>query len=585
MTPMMKIKNVFLLAAAMTIAWTVVACSSSEDEIDPEQERGVVKAEFTISFPSKVGSTRMSAATVQDNGQDFRGIKSIELYPFTNVKSDISGTTTIPSMISLAGSTTFGTTGASGTNANEIVSGSLFATNNSHLYQNVDIPIGTKAFMFYGEAIPSTGGNAVNGAINKTSTGTTLAGITFSPQPICPNSVLGKNATSIETYLTKIATATGWETSTNVVLQSLYQSFISMRAGSWASIQGAVQQLYTSLYSRTDDVSVAIKTAITNSTYASESGGTLTFQTLGNYPADINLPDGAAYLNWDDTNKKFQEVTNNSSTGLDATPISSYAYPASLYYYVLSNIVTAEESMESHYNGNDAWKTITDAYGTSHPAVTSKTRSIAILDQVQYAVGRLDVTVKADGTTLADNKTSITVAGTDFPLTGILVGGQKPVDYKFQQTTGTAYTIYDKDISGINLTSSESSSTHTLVFETKDATEENQPDAIVKIALEFENKSNQTIVGYNNQLIYPKTKFYLVGTLDPWKNETQKYDSTGPVIKKAFVQDYTTTANMVIKNLKNAYNTMPDLQAPQLEMGLSVDLSWKTGITQKIEIQ
>lgn len=578
-----------LSLAIMLMAMLFTACSSSDDEVNAEGSRGVVKAEFTISFPNKVGSTRMSAATVQAAGQTFRGIKDIELYPFTTQASGISSSTTIPSKITLAaGVGTIGTTGASSTNANEIVNGSLFATNNSHLYQNVDIPVGTSAFMFYGEAIPSAGDDAVNGALTKVqaASSTTLDGITFSLKQICPNSALGNNAATIETYLTNIATVTGWASSTNVLLQSLYQSFISMKAGSWASIKGAVQQLYTSLSGKTDAVSLAIIAAITNDTYVSAvTDGTLTFVELGNYPADINLPDGAAYLTWDDTNKKFMEVADNSNTGLDTTPMSSYAYPAPLYYYVLSNIVTAETSMESVYNGTNTWADITDAYGTANTSVTANTRSIAIKDQVQYAVGRLDVTVQAYGTNLADNKKDIAVGTINFPLTGILVGGQKPVDYKFQQTEGTAYTIYDKGVSGIYLTSAKSAPTYTLVLETKEATAADQADAIVKIALEFENKSGQTIVGNNNQLIYPNTKFYLVGTLDPYKNTTQKYSGTETVIKKAFVQDYTTTANMVIKNLKKAYNTMPDLQAPQLEMGLSVDLGWKTGIEQTIEIQ
>jgi len=30
---------------------------------------------------------------------------------------------------------------------------------------------------------------------------------------------------------------------------------------------------------------------------------------------------------------------------------------------------------------------------------------------------------------------------------------------------------------------------------------------------------------------------------------------------------------------------LPDLRAPQLEIGLSVDLTWETGITQNIEIE
>ena len=60
-----------------------------------------------------------------------------------------------------------------------------------------------------------------------------------------------------------------------------------------------------------------------------------------------------------------------------------------------------------------------------------------------------------------------------------------------------------------------------------------------------------------------------------------------------FKQDYKTIANFSIaqgtantantKGLAAAYNTVPDLRTPQLELGLSVDLTWQTGITFDVE--
>ena len=111
-------------------------------------------------------------------------------------------------------------------------------------------------------------------------------------------------------------------------------------------------------------------------------------------------------------------------------------------------------------------------------------------------------------------------------------------------------------------------------------------NANVPVAVEFKNLSEKTIVGKDNQLIYPNTTFYLVGTLKPNENTTQRYstDANSPVIKKAFVQDYVTTANFTVKSFQNAYNYLPDLRVPHLEIGLSVDLQWKTGITFPISI-
>ena len=104
-------------------------------------------------------------------------------------------------------------------------------------------------------------------------------------------------------------------------------------------------------------------------------------------------------------------------------------------------------------------------------------------------------------------------------------------------------------------------------------------------SIQFENAGNQIIVGKDNELIYPGTRFYLLGTLKPFDNTQQKYVGTDNAIKKAFVQDYVTTAKFTVQSFKNAYHTLPDLRTPSLEIGLSVDLTWKTGITQNITIE
>jgi hypothetical protein len=227
----------------------------------------------------------------------------------------------------------------------------------------------------------------------------------------------------------------------------------------------------------------------------------------------------------------------------------------------------------------------------------------------------LDATIVADAATIQDNakKTNFDVGNSSnkFKVTGILIGGQKPVDYKFQQRSDatTFYTIYDNsfehdtNIGAVYLRSTNNTPIYTLALETKSATQNDDENAIVKIAVEFENNSGQTLIGKDNEQIPNGCRFYLIGTLDPNINTTQKYTfdekvadpannslsdvtlNNSDVIKKAFVQDYKTIVNLKIANLNNAYNTLPDLTLPQLEMGLSVDLSWKTGITQVIDME
>ena len=75
-------------------------------------------------------------------------------------------------------------------------------------------------------------------------------------------------------------------------------------------------------------------------------------------------------------------------------------------------------------------------------------------------------------------------------------------------------------------------------------------------------------------------KFYLVGQLNPDAKTIEGV--TNPAV---FMSDYKTTMNLTIKSLKSAYNTIPDLRSTKLQLGLSVDLEWKTGIQFDVNIE
>lgn len=671
-------KLAYFCVAVLSDVFCLTSCTSEEVNPNYDAERGVVKTEFTISIPAKPAGTRMSEATVQGQTTTpvFRGIEGIKLYSFKSKVAGIAAGTALPSIIDLAGGTA-STVGPSGTANNTIASsGALFKDNNAHLYQDIEVPIGTQAFMIYGVAMTSyvnpatpptdptefaTYANnlASNGTLtDNLGTASNLGAITFSPVPIRSDGTVGSNGTSIASYLTGIANATGWSGSDNVILRTLYNKFITMKAGSWASVKGAVQQLYTSICNRTDAVSVAIKGAILNSSYvtnaSSESSsptGTLEFAVLGNYPADIHLPDGAAYVIWNSSNSRFDAVNfpgysavvlengtslsgyytkgdtytvcdptgtadgttvyykqNSDNTGLDIPNLSKFVYPAPLYYRALSDIRTANASKKSVYESQLTWgDVLSTGYGTSvagtSDVVLASTRSIAIVDQVQYAVGRLDVTVKANATSLEDNRALLDdfaanksfgytrTVGSEtqncFPVTGLLISNQNSVDYQFHKKGSESYTIYDNVIPTgtclTNATPTSATTIHTLVFETAEAASENDDNAIVKIAVEFQNNSGEWFAGKDGEIIYPDSKFYLVGKFDP--KATSSISANPDNLSQVFKQDYVTTAKLEVASLKNAYNTMPDLRAPRLELGLSVDLNWNPGITQTVIIQ
>lgn len=629
---MMK-KYLFMLAAFVAATATFTACSSEEDAVSSaEQEEGVVKTEFTISFPKQMGSmTRQSEKVVQGQSTPiFRGIQNIELLPFHLAPTAISGSTPFPTKINLQGGTSsYGFTGPSALSANTIASsGALYETSKSHLYKDIEIAIGTRSFIFYGLAIPETTipegveSAGVNGALTQAENPSTLGDVTFSLSQIYSSGIVSQQASDIATYLTGIANAkVGSETTL-----TLFPNFKNINTGSWNSVKAAVQQVYSAIYNQiaTGNLQEAIATAITK-TYTIGEGdgarsvqfvtgvgtdGKLTFSTAYTYPKNIYLPDGAAYVTWDTDH--FNALTNDNM-GQNIGALDTYVYPASLYYFGLSGIKTASAPMSSYYTSTATWKNIVDAYDGESvqgkgTVVSSTTQSIAIEKEVQYAVGRLDVTVNTDEghNYLQDGDNKIIdgiIAGspataTDpevaptFPITGIIVANQRPVDYKFEPKGTSTYVIYDSQVTenlpclypGVKNAYPQTRKTHTLVLQTPDAG--TSEDAKVKIAVEFLNNSGKTIVGKDGVVIYPNTKFYLIGELDPGLNTTQAY-STGPdspIIKKAFVQDYVTTANFVVKTFKSAYNMLPDLRSPKLEIGMSVDLTWRPGITQEIII-
>ena len=620
-------KYLLMLADLFVAAISFTACSSEEDlaNAEEEQERGVVKTEFTISIPQRLsGVTRMTTAIVQ--GQEttggeqapvFRGIQNIFLYPLNNnattlkTPDDGAAAMNLSKAITLfKGTATDKWYGpGNSTYDNMLDQDAIKSGSNSHLYKDVEIPIGTQSLLFYGEAYREANtDNFDNGCLknNLGTAGQKLSQIRFEPQSIKSSNEVSSNGLNIAAYMTAIAQAAGWRTTTDVVLATLYDNFTGIRAGSWKNVKGAVQELYSSIYSRTTSGHVAtdanstfaeadaIADAILNTNIGttndkfvtSSSGSTLTFvsdATLQDYPTDdMGLPDGAAQISWDNSNSepakwKFTALTATGNTGLNVAALTSYAYPAPLYYQVLSDVRVSESSKYSIYNIVNSWANVLAAYDKvpdSDPVkyyrtVTSKTRSIAVDDQIQYAVGRLDVTIKAGEFSLKDFQgNSISVGTQNFKLTGVFVDGQKAVDYQFHQVGTDSYTIYDKKINDdIYLTTSTSSKNHTLVLETA-------ASQVVNIAVELENLTTKKLIGKNGCIIYPGCKFYLKGVLDP----------SNKSFNKVFMQDYYTIANLTINNFQNAYNILPDLRSPELELGVSVDLEWKEGNTYNINM-
>ena len=629
------LKYAFVGAIALT-GFGLASCSS-DDDLDNPNGGGLsgeaVKTTFTISFPENVAKTKQTATTVQnaETVASFRGMDNIVLLPFIT-QGDADADPVASDVLPLGAQITLTNIikPSEQTVSNSIPAATLTtAKGNAVLYNDVDIPLGTGSFLFYGKAINQGTEKFVDGAITATIDDTqTPENYGFAPVNIYSTGS-STIATALQDYVNAIAAATTgasdtpankkWASVTaaeNAGLKNLYDNFTAMKAGSSRDIQAAVLDLYQSLYKNTDAVSKAICTAIlTKATAPATPDGTLTFDSsLGTvvytatatsedatYPGDLNIPDGAAVLAWNTaTPKQATQKIDGSITNIQniTGKFADYVYPASLYYVANSGVLTATTSQKDNYDGSKDWAgtgSILAGY-TAGKSVQSSTKSVAIVDQIQYAVGRLDTKVTTAAATLYDRKGDA-VAGTDasrFPITGVLIGGQKPVNYMFHQnTTAAEVTIYDNIVkanagSTPFATTTGSDYNYTLALETA-------KDQAIYVAVEFLNNSGQDFQGFDG-VVPDGGKFYLVAQLDP-KASTGVSGYVSGSVDKVFIQDYKTIANFTISagtsntdpswtegtsentgGLGAAYNTIPDLRTPKLELGLSVNLAWQAGL-------
>lgn len=415
-----------------------------------------------------------------------------------------------------------------------------------------------------------------------------LERFTFSLESIYPETEASADASTLAGYLNAIADVEGWQSSTltNPILKNLFENFTghgSDLPGSAASVKQWVAAIKNAAQGYLDNPPSSIgddEKTILGNIVAAANGITITI-TDNSYPRALYLPDGAAALRWNGS----AFVPAMQTTTLDnINSVSRFAYPAPLYYFVDSNIKAAEEKVDFETVYSDvttdatktAWDKVLEINKFTKTAVTSNTKSVALEDPVQYAVAQLKVTVKAeptgtDGTTIKDNAgDDITIGTTDFPLTGVIVCGQRPVNYQFEQASNSDVDvkfIYDSQVKKSDdtyyylTTSVPSGGPSTLVLQSYAGED-------VDIILEFENNGEQTFRCIDG-FVYPNTRFYLIGkVVAPVKDDNDEKTN------QVFTKDYITTVNMTVKSLAKAYNVLPNLLTSNLEIGVETTPKW-----------
>lgn len=605
---MKNLSKYFLMGTVALSGMTAFTACSSENEpsaeVNPTFNGSTVKTQFALNLPYAATGTRQSADVAQQNN-NFRGIQDMRLLPF---KGAAAAGQASASLLTL------------GFNSDAFQSDA--EAQGRYIYRDVEIPVGTTNFVFYGKAKEEaadkfTNGNLVEEGLN----GSTVAlddvkfkleapnsGIDLSTAAAGENASYNKVLKALQTVTdTKVGEGENAIEWTNVTVPAsgttdyaklnhakrLWEAFKTLKAGSAASVSEALTRL---------DESVGVEGAT-----ATTANGEGLLQTLkkniatakgmlaGNkFPADFNLPDGAVQVSCGETDNKWSFVSPEVMVGEARINYAKIAYPAALYYTVNTPVKANDKAAtglsDTMWPGRTEWTGGTATWTGWTNEVVNSTRTIALEKAIQYGVANLKTTVKLKNSNLYDNAKAQggqvadqnIAADGKLKLTGVLVGGQPQYvgwEFKAPATATFDYTVYDNkiDASVLALTTAQSAPNYTLVLDNNNEAEQKN---VVYVVLEFVNNTGVDFYGKDGMV--PKNgKFYLVGKLD--KAATTGVTNTKNV-DHIFVQDHTTVANFTIKDLRDAYNTIPDLRSTSVSVGLAVNLTWENGIEFNVEI-
>lgn len=238
---------------------------------------------------------------------------------------------------------------------------------------------------------------------------------------------------------------------------------------------------------------------------------------------------------------------------------------------------------------------------------------------VQAGFNGVDLSDATQAAAFTEQDKDIDVSASSFQLTGIIVGGQPrdlgwdylpvKVDNKYYQGF-----VYDSSISEAQQVIPASGTSVPVYTALLDNYRDNATSPMtagihnpaaaqdkVYIALEFKNGTGEPFYG-NYNMVRKDGYFYLIGELDPasmtganavkWAGDDgfdgdpyyviPPYTAEGASQKqqRVFIQDYMTTVTFSfgVNSLKHAYLTVPDLRSGSVSLGLSVDVSWSTGL-------
>ncbi|MDI9551134.1 MAG: hypothetical protein QM324_05440 [Bacteroidota bacterium] len=538
---------------------------------------------FSLSLPASPATRATDEVTQVDSV--FRGIENITLIPFATHGAIAAGDERLAHCDGLENIT------------------SLYPNNNSKLYERKWMPRYTSSFLFYGTANAISGKKEEDGSLIASGLdGKTPAEISFSPDPILQQPVSGETEAALLAYLNGIAyveyTYWWWQTITSTWVEfiqdgpatspliDIFYTFTNqekLMAGSSESLRSHVEWLYTELQSlnlnwlsqRERNLRTAILNAILSQGVILDANSRIVFPTnMSGYPGD-GLPAGSAAVRWDGS-----QFVAGEATGALLAQTDRYCYPIRLWYYTNSRINTTENESKTYsfLNNNvysdgstySTWQMILSQYEKAPGSIRPETVGAALINPVQYGPGLLEITLNRLPTAnLPDrNNQTVKVNHTLFPVTGLIIGGQRVQNFGFTPTGQEDYYIYDTKFSATAYLSNTVPAVplRTLVLESIE-------DAVIHFAVELQNNTDQEFEGATGRIL-PGSRFYLLGKLDLNDLTDAERMREGVLVRRVFEQDRKTSVTLDVTTLANAYNAVPDLREPQLQIGVTAYIDW-----------
>lgn len=459
----------------------------------------------------------------------------------------------------------------------------LYPANGGMVYDAVGLPRGTSAALVYAKASEDGTDPFKNGALSVAglSGNPSLDGISFAPVPVYTgdSEVEGK----LLAILNAVADAQPEEYSANndlipailsddtrpafkevssdqsSIIKNLWHSFSGLKTGSSSGIESALYDLLASLDGlstpaarvtapNTYKMAIGIRSVIANYCSITVTSGLTTSVILKDeyrgFPADVNLPDGAVRIAFDPADGVFKAASQ--VPGAQDIDRESYVYPASRQYFVDGPLRVSQTAAPAGM-GEWTWNAVLDAFADG-ASVTNSTLSVALETPVRPGVARLDVKVSGldSSEDYLDNEDEAIIVSDGFPMTAILIGGQKAAAWDFAPRGAKSYSMYGRIPDGEVSTVKRDvpSAVHAFHLLPSD-------QSAVNVALEFVNNGNDFKDAGNNP-VYHGCTFYLLGTM--------KSSGGQPLFKRGGKVTATFTIRPV-SGFSKAVQHLPDLNA------------------------